>query len=39
MRVLRGRQFFCGTQSLDNLTVIVDYNRWQSFGRTKEVHY
>ncbi|MEK7089820.1 MAG: transketolase [Patescibacteria group bacterium] len=28
---------FAGHNHLDNLTVIVDYNGWQSFGRTKEV--
>ncbi len=26
-----------GHHKLDNLTVIVDYNKWQSFGRTNEV--
>jgi transketolase len=30
--ILQAQQF-----KLDNLTVIVDYNKWQSFGRTKEV--
>ncbi len=28
---------FAGHHHLDNLIVIVDYNKWQSFGRTKEV--
>jgi transketolase len=28
---------FAGHNHLDNLTVIVDYNGWQSFGRTKDV--
>ena len=28
---------FSGHHHLDNLTMIVDYNGWQSFGRTKEV--
>jgi transketolase len=28
---------FAAHHHLDNLTVIVDYNKWQSFGRTKEV--
>ncbi len=26
-----------GHHKLDNLTVIVDYNKWQSFGRVKEI--
>ena len=26
-----------GHHKLDNLTVIIDYNKWQSFGRTNEV--
>ncbi|MDI6721432.1 MAG: transketolase, partial [Candidatus Aenigmarchaeota archaeon] len=28
---------FAGFHKLDNLTVIIDYNKIQSFGRTKEV--
>lgn len=28
---------FAGHHKLDNLVVMVDYNKWQSFGRTKEV--
>ncbi|MEK7464430.1 MAG: transketolase [Patescibacteria group bacterium] len=28
---------FAGHNNLDNLIAIVDYNKWQSFGRTKEV--
>lgn len=28
---------FAAHNHLDNLTVIVDYNGWQSFGRTKDV--
>ena len=28
---------FAGCHALDNLTVIIDYNKIQSFGRTKEV--
>lgn len=28
---------FAGQHKLDNLVAIVDYNKWQSFGRTKEV--
>jgi transketolase len=28
---------FAAHQKLDNLTVIVDKNQWQAFGRTKEV--
>lgn len=28
---------FAGHHQLDNLVAIVDYNKWQSFGRTKEV--
>lgn len=28
---------FAGHNHLDNLTVIVDYNGWQSFGRTKDI--
>lgn len=28
---------FAGHHKLDNLIVVVDYNKWQSFGRTKDV--
>lgn len=28
---------FASHQKLDNLTVIIDYNKWQAFGRTSEV--
>ncbi len=28
---------FAGHQRLDNLVAIVDYNKWQSFGRTSDV--
>jgi len=28
---------FAGHHKLDNLVAIVDYNKWQSFGRTKDV--
>ncbi len=28
---------FAGHHQLDSLTAIVDYNKWQSFGRTKDV--
>lgn len=28
---------FAGHNHLDNLIAIVDYNKWQSFGRTKDV--
>lgn len=28
---------FASHQKLDNLTVIIDYNKWQAFGRTNEV--
>ncbi len=28
---------FAGHNHLDNLTVIVDYNGWQSFGKTKDI--
>ncbi len=29
--------FFAGHNHLDNLVVIVDYNGWQAFGRTKDI--
>jgi len=29
--------FFAGHHHLDNLVVIIDYNKWQAFGRTKDV--
>lgn len=28
---------FAGHHQLDNLVAVVDYNKWQSFGRTKDV--
>jgi transketolase len=28
---------FAGHHKLDNLTVIIDYNKWQAFGRTNDV--
>lgn len=28
---------FAGHHKLDNLTAVVDYNKWQSFGRTKDI--
>lgn len=28
---------FAGHHKLDNLVAVVDYNKWQSFGRTKDV--
>ena len=29
--------FFAGHNRLDNLILVVDYNGWQSFGRTKDI--
>ncbi|MBI2278854.1 MAG: transketolase [Candidatus Brennerbacteria bacterium] len=28
---------FAGHHQLDNLVAVVDYNKWQSFGRTKDI--
>ena len=28
---------FAGAKKLDNLTLIIDYNKWQAYGRTDEV--